>query len=107
VTAQSFEIVLDVHVDGEEISGHACDAEGLRKPFLGWLGLIAALDGLLDCSQPHEPQPAARVSVAFSDADDARAFASSQGLQAAIREARTGETPQVWYTQAQQKEGDG
>jgi hypothetical protein len=107
VTVHTFEIVLDVHVDGDEISGHARDADGLHKPFLGWLGLIAALDGLLDCSQPREPQPAARVSVAFSDADDARAFASSDRLQAAILEARTGDTPQVWYPQAQQEGDDG
>ena len=101
MTAQTFEIVLDVHVDGDEISGYARDAAGRRKPFLGWLGLIAALDGLLDGSGPREPPPAARVSVAFSDAGDARTFATSDSLQAAILEARTGDNPQIWYTQAQ------
>jgi hypothetical protein len=41
-------IAIDVHVDGEEISGIASDGVGQATPFLGWLGLLCALDRLLD-----------------------------------------------------------
>jgi hypothetical protein len=40
-------IAIDVHVDGEEISGVASDGTGRPTPFLGWVGLFAALDRLL------------------------------------------------------------
>jgi hypothetical protein len=40
-------IAIDVRVDGDEISGQAGDGTGQPTPFLGWLGLLAALDRLL------------------------------------------------------------
>ena len=48
VTEETFRIVIDVRVDGDEISGNARSVIGEPKPFLGWLGLIAALDRLLE-----------------------------------------------------------
>jgi hypothetical protein len=56
MTQETLRIVLDVRVDGDEISGHAGDESGERRPFLGWLGLIAVLDGLLDVSRPQLEQ---------------------------------------------------
>jgi hypothetical protein len=53
MTGETLRIVIDVRVDGDEISGHAGDEAGERRPFLGWLGLIAVLDGLLDVSRPR------------------------------------------------------
>jgi hypothetical protein len=50
MTGKNFRIVIDVRVDGNEISGRASEETGEPRPFLGWLGLIAALDGLLDVS---------------------------------------------------------
>jgi hypothetical protein len=47
VALQTLHIVLDVHVDGDEIVGHTGDGATEPIPFSGWLGLIAALDGLL------------------------------------------------------------
>jgi hypothetical protein len=44
--------VVDVRVDGDEISGQAGDEAGESRQFVGWLGLIAALNGLLDVSKP-------------------------------------------------------
>ena len=41
-------IAIDVQVDGEEISGVATDGAGRPTPFLGWLGLLSALDRLLN-----------------------------------------------------------
>jgi hypothetical protein len=39
--------VIDVVIDGREISGDATDGEGTTQRFSGWLGLIGALDALL------------------------------------------------------------
>ena len=49
-------IVLDVRVDGEEISGYAHDRVAQRKPFVGWLGMIAALDGLVAVPRPSDTE---------------------------------------------------
>jgi hypothetical protein len=49
-------IVLDVRVDGEEISGYAHDSVAQRKPFVGWLGMIAALDGLVAVPRPSDTE---------------------------------------------------
>ena len=62
VTARSIHLALDVTVDGRQLSGQVCDGVGQPKPFSGWLGLIAALDGLLDTTdrdrrQNHAPEP--------------------------------------------------
>jgi hypothetical protein len=56
ITAGIVQIVIDVRVDGDEISGYASDGVAERKPFLGWLGLIGVLDGLLVVpSSPDAP----------------------------------------------------
>jgi hypothetical protein len=47
MSASSVQIVIDVHLDGQEISGHASDGVGESRRFSGWLGLIGALDALL------------------------------------------------------------
>ena len=48
VTSQSFHLALDVVVKDDQLRGQVCDGVGQPKPFSGWLGLIAALDALLD-----------------------------------------------------------
>jgi hypothetical protein len=101
VTDGTFRIVLDVRVDGGEISGSARPEIGEPKPFLGWLGLIAALDALLDCSSSLAGEPAVRVCVAFASADQANAFADSARLHDAILDADTESTPEIWFTHAQ------
>jgi hypothetical protein len=40
-------IAIDVRLDGDEISGRVGDGTDQAKTFQGWLGLPAALDGLL------------------------------------------------------------
>lgn len=52
VSAQSLHIAIDVVVTGDQICGQVCDSVGQPKPFAGWLGLIAALDGLLGTTNP-------------------------------------------------------
>jgi hypothetical protein len=51
VTAQSFHLALDVVVTDDQLRGQVCDGVGQPKPFSGWLGLIAALNGLLDTAK--------------------------------------------------------
>jgi hypothetical protein len=48
VSAQTKHIAIDVLLDGDEISGRAGDGTRQPKAFQGWLGLLLALDGLLD-----------------------------------------------------------
>jgi hypothetical protein len=40
-------INLDVELEGEHVRGRASDPRGGSLPFVGWLGLIAALDALI------------------------------------------------------------
>jgi hypothetical protein len=47
MSSETVRIVIDVEVDAEEISGHVGDGTADPKPFLGWLGLLGALDRLL------------------------------------------------------------
>ena len=47
VSVRTKHIAIDVLLDGDEISGRAGDGTGQPKAFQGWLGLLAALDGLL------------------------------------------------------------
>ena len=48
MSVQVRHIAIDVLLDGDEISGRADDGTGRPKAFQGWLGLLLALDGLLD-----------------------------------------------------------
>ena len=47
MSVQTRHIAIDVRLDGDEISGRAGDGTDRPKAFQGWLGLLAALDGLL------------------------------------------------------------
>jgi hypothetical protein len=49
-------IAIDVRLDGDEISGRAGDGTDQPKAFEGWLGLLQALDALLDTT---DEEPAA------------------------------------------------
>jgi hypothetical protein len=47
MSVQTRHIAIDVRLDGDEISGRVGDGTDHAKTFQGWLGLLAALDGLL------------------------------------------------------------
>jgi hypothetical protein len=62
VSPRTAHIAIDVQVDGDEIRGLAGDGSGVPRAFSGWLGLLGALDGLLDplgggipCQPPSDP----------------------------------------------------
>lgn len=47
MSAQTKHITIDVLVDGDHISGLVGDGDAPAELFIGWLGLLGALDGLL------------------------------------------------------------
>lgn len=47
MTSQVVHIDIDLRIDGDQIAGHAGDGVSQPRPFLGWLGLISALDRLI------------------------------------------------------------
>jgi hypothetical protein len=57
VTAQTIHLALDVVVTDDQLRGEVCDGVGQPKPFSGWLGLIAALNGLLDTANATDDEP--------------------------------------------------
>lgn len=61
VSIQSRHIMIDIRLDGEEISGQAGDGTGQPRTFWGWLGLLGALDRLLGEPGATTEEPAAPV----------------------------------------------
>ena len=54
MSVQTRHIAIEVHLDGDAISGRAGDGTGRAKAFQGWLGLLAALDGLLGTTDEEQ-----------------------------------------------------
>ena len=104
MSEKTVRIVIDADVGGDQITGRACPDGGEPRRFIGWLGLIAALDALLDRSNPYAGEPAVRVCVAFATSDEAEAFAGSMRLRDAILELGAGRAPEIWFTRAQADE---
>ena len=58
MSVETRHIAIDVHLDGDEISGLARDGTNQPKAFQGWLGLLLALDGLLgNTDEAHAALP--------------------------------------------------
>ena len=73
MTSQIVHIDIDVRVDGDQITGHAGDGVSQARPFLGWLGLIGALDRLMgDSVSARAPVPSVLTGLG-PGARDARA----------------------------------
>ena len=68
MSSHTTHIDTDVCIDRDQITGHAGNGVSQPRPFLGWLGLIGALDRLVgDPSSAGGPVPgfaAAMGSVA-------------------------------------------
>jgi hypothetical protein len=41
-------ISLELSLDGDSLSGLASDGNGGRREFSGWLGLVSAIEALID-----------------------------------------------------------
>jgi hypothetical protein len=51
-------IRLELHLADDSLTGRASDGTGAAREFVGWLGLVAAIDGLLPRSAPVPRAPA-------------------------------------------------
>ncbi len=47
---QTIVIRLELHPDDESLSGRASDTSGVTREFVGWMGLVAAIDALVPAS---------------------------------------------------------
>lgn len=61
VPQQTVVIRLELHLAGDSLTGRASDGTGTAREFMGWLGLVAAIDGLLTETAPV-PRPPASVT---------------------------------------------
>jgi hypothetical protein len=80
MSVENRHIAIDVHLDGDEISGRAGDGTGRPKAFQGWLGLLCALDELLgNTDEEHAalPRRTSWSSVSASEFPIARQTARS------------------------------
>jgi hypothetical protein len=106
VTARAVQLIVDVRIDGDEISGHAGDGGGQPRPFHGWLGLLGALDGLVAAPSSGADRPSVRVCLAFQTDAEAAAFADSEALRDALRASGACSRPEIWVTRPPEAEGD-
>ena len=65
MTSHTVHIDLDVLMDGDQIAGRAGNGVGQPTPFLGWLGLLEALDRLMG-----HPEPAGRPASSVTPGPD-------------------------------------
>ena len=56
VDDRSITITLELDVAGESLTGRATDCTGAARTFSGWLGLVTALDGLVN-GDPSDALP--------------------------------------------------
>jgi hypothetical protein len=60
---QAVVIRLELHLDGDSLTGRASDGTGAAREFVGWLGLVAAIDGLVGGTAPGSPPPASVMNL--------------------------------------------
>jgi thioredoxin-dependent peroxiredoxin len=71
VSASTLHISVDVAIADGQIRGHVFDGAAPRRPFSGWLGLIAALDELIGRPGAPGPQRPQSLGVKFGGRHDA------------------------------------
>jgi hypothetical protein len=52
VDGQTVVIRLELKPDHDSLTGRASDASGAVREFVGWMGLVAAIDALVPGSSP-------------------------------------------------------
>jgi hypothetical protein len=50
MTSRAVTITLELRLAGDELDGRASDGTGVGRAFSGWLGLLVAIDALLDAA---------------------------------------------------------
>lgn len=58
VPRQTVVIRLELHLADDSLTGRASDGAGAAREFVGWLGLVAAIDALLPGNAPVPRAPA-------------------------------------------------
>ena len=48
MTSRAVTITLELRLAGDELDGRASDGTGGHRTFSGWLGLLVAIDAMLD-----------------------------------------------------------
>jgi hypothetical protein len=59
MTSRAVTITLELRQAGEELDGRATDAGGESRSFSGWLGLLVAIDAMLEAAPEHARAEAA------------------------------------------------
>jgi hypothetical protein len=54
MTSRAVTIILELRLAGDELDGRASDGTGENRTFSGWLGLLVAIDALLDAAPEQE-----------------------------------------------------
>jgi hypothetical protein len=55
MTSRAVTITLELRLAGEELDGRASDGTGEDRSFSGWLGLLVAIDAMLNAA-PEQQQ---------------------------------------------------
>jgi hypothetical protein len=56
MTTRAVTITLELRQAGDELDGRASNGTGEDRPFTGWLGLLVAIDALLQNAEPEREQ---------------------------------------------------
>jgi hypothetical protein len=59
MTSRAVTITLELRLAGDELDGRAHDGSGDGRAFSGWLGMLVAIDALLDAAPEQTEQTAA------------------------------------------------
>jgi hypothetical protein len=54
---QTVVIRLELHPDDDSVSGRAIGGSGAAREFVGWMGLVAAIDALMPGGSPTPRAP--------------------------------------------------
>jgi hypothetical protein len=65
VAQHTIVIRLELHLAGDSLTGRASDGTQAAREFVGWMGLVAAIDGLLPGNAP-----VARAPASVADLDE-------------------------------------
>jgi hypothetical protein len=57
VDRQTVVIRLELHLADDSLTGRASDGTGAAREFIGWMGLVAAIDALIPGSSPASAAP--------------------------------------------------
>ena len=60
MSGQVLHIAVDVSFADEQIRGKVSDGAREPQPFFGWIGLIGAIDGMLEEPRQDDAMPSAR-----------------------------------------------